>query len=147
MSSIVRFEQKNSVEVPDSLQVVEERFSEPFLEYFYDHYSKEEDVILDPFAGLGTSGLVAERMNRKYVGFEPRIDRYHFAKSFLQNSKYFFNASSRDIEDYTFPEIDFIISSPPYTHREHSHNPLRKEQSDTPDKYDEFLSDTRIKIG
>lgn len=32
--------------------------------------TKENDVILDPFNGSGTTGVVARRLNRKYVGIE-----------------------------------------------------------------------------
>lgn len=32
--------------------------------------SKEGDLILDPFNGSGTTGLVAHRMNRNYIGIE-----------------------------------------------------------------------------
>ena len=32
--------------------------------------SKEEDLILDPFNGSGTTGIVATQMNRKYIGIE-----------------------------------------------------------------------------
>ena len=30
----------------------------------------EGGVVLDPFAGAGTTGLVAKRLNRRYVGIE-----------------------------------------------------------------------------
>jgi site-specific DNA-methyltransferase (adenine-specific) len=32
--------------------------------------SKEGDTILDPFFGAGTTGLVALKNNRKYIGIE-----------------------------------------------------------------------------
>lgn len=32
--------------------------------------TNEEDLILDPFNGSGTTGIVASRLNRKYVGIE-----------------------------------------------------------------------------
>jgi len=32
--------------------------------------SKKGDTILDPFSGAGTTGVVAEKLNRKYVGIE-----------------------------------------------------------------------------
>ena len=30
----------------------------------------EGDLILDPFNGSGTTGIVANRLNRKYIGIE-----------------------------------------------------------------------------
>lgn len=143
MNSVLKFKQENSIDIPEYLQIIEERFSEPFLEYFYNYYTKKGDVILDPFSGLGTSALITEKMCRNFVGFEPRKDRYDFSKSILQDSRYFFNDSSLKIDNYTFPLIDFVISSPPYTHQFHNHNPLRRQQKDTFYRYEEFLSDIK----
>ena len=33
-------------------------------------YSYEDDIVLDPFNGIGTTTYVAEKMNRKYIGIE-----------------------------------------------------------------------------
>lgn len=35
-----------------------------------DFYSYENDIILDPYLGSGTTCLVAKELNRKYIGFE-----------------------------------------------------------------------------
>ena len=32
--------------------------------------TNERDLILDPFNGSGTTGIVANRLNRKYIGIE-----------------------------------------------------------------------------
>ena len=42
--------------------------------------SKEEDLILDPFNGSGTTGIVASRMNRKYIGIEIDEDYLELTK-------------------------------------------------------------------
>jgi len=39
MKSILRFNQKNIIAVPQKLQGLEERFSEDFLEYFFEQYT------------------------------------------------------------------------------------------------------------
>lgn len=39
-------------------------------EWFILNFSKEGDTILDPFMGMGTTGLVAAQNGRNYLGFE-----------------------------------------------------------------------------
>jgi site-specific DNA-methyltransferase (adenine-specific) len=36
--------------------------------------SREGDTVLDPFAGAGTTGLVADRLGRRFVGIELNPD-------------------------------------------------------------------------
>lgn len=45
-------------------------FPEALPEWFIKLFTKEGDVVLDPFAGSGTTLLVAEKLSRKCVGFE-----------------------------------------------------------------------------
>ena len=45
--------------------------------------SKEGDLILDPFAGSGTSCLAAKRNNRRYIGFEIDEEFYKIASDRL----------------------------------------------------------------
>jgi len=46
----------------------------PFPEELVEHCilatTKEGDVVLDPFMGIGTTALVAKRLGRKYIGFD-----------------------------------------------------------------------------
>jgi len=39
-------------------------------EYFINLLTDEGDVVLDPFSGIGTTGLPCRDMNREYIGFE-----------------------------------------------------------------------------
>ena len=39
-------------------------------EYFIKFLTDEGDVVLDPFAGIGTTGLPCKDMNRKFIGYE-----------------------------------------------------------------------------
>lgn len=43
--------------------------------------TKEGDVILDPFNGSGTTGIVANKMNRKYIGIEIETEYLKLTKN------------------------------------------------------------------
>lgn len=44
-------------------------------------YSFKDDIIIDPFFGSGTTGLVALKSNRKYIGYEINQDYISIAES------------------------------------------------------------------
>jgi site-specific DNA-methyltransferase (adenine-specific) len=48
--------------------------------------SKEGDTVLDPFMGSGTTGVVAKRLNRKFIGFEIDSKYFEIAKNRIYNT-------------------------------------------------------------
>jgi hypothetical protein len=46
------------------------RMPEALVEFFVKFLTDEDDLVLDPFAGSGTTCLVAERLKRQWVGIE-----------------------------------------------------------------------------
>ena len=47
--------------------------------------SKEGDTILDPFTGSGTTGVVAKKLNRNFIGFEISPEYFKIAKERIDN--------------------------------------------------------------
>ena len=47
----------------------------------------EGDLILDPFNGSGTTGIVANRLNRKYIGIEKEKEYLDLTIRRLENDK------------------------------------------------------------
>ncbi len=47
----------------------------------------EGDIILDPFNGSGTTGVVANILNRKYIGIEKENEYIELSKRRLENEK------------------------------------------------------------
>jgi len=50
--------------------------------------TKEENVILDPFMGSGTTGVVAKRLGRQFIGIEKNEEYYEIAKRRIENEKF-----------------------------------------------------------
>lgn len=60
-------------------------FPEALPEWFIKLFSKEGDIVLDPFLGSGTTCRVAKRLNRSSVGIEILEEYYNIAKERLDN--------------------------------------------------------------
>jgi site-specific DNA-methyltransferase (adenine-specific)/modification methylase len=57
---------------------------EKLLELIILASSKENDIVLDPFFGTGTTGFVAKKMNRNWIGIENNIDYINVSKKRLE---------------------------------------------------------------
>jgi len=55
-------------------------FPKELPEWFIKLFTKEEDVVLDPFIGSGTTALACIKLNRQYIGIELNDEYYKLAK-------------------------------------------------------------------
>ena len=62
-------------------------FPETLPEWFIKLFTKQEDVVLDPFMGSGTTNFVAQRMNRNSIGIEILPEYYDMVKEQLEPTK------------------------------------------------------------
>lgn len=49
--------------------------------------SKQGDTILDPFTGSGTTGVVAKRLKRNFIGFEISPEYFEMAQNRINGVK------------------------------------------------------------
>jgi len=49
--------------------------------------SKQGDTILDPFTGSGTTGVVAKRLKRNFIGFEISPEYFEIAQNRINGVK------------------------------------------------------------
>ena len=68
------------------------RFPERLPEFFIKFLTKPGDVVVDPFAGSNVTGVVAERLDRQWIGIELDSDyvtsslfRFEMVKAVLPN--------------------------------------------------------------
>jgi len=98
-------------------------FPEELVATFLRRYTVEGETVLDPFAGFGTTLVVAERMGRKAIGIEFLDDRAEYIRG--RTSQTVIHGDSRRIDELGLPLADLSITSPPYMHRNDVEDPLQ----------------------
>lgn len=59
------------------------------MEYYIANSSNEQDTILDPFMGVGSTGVAAINLNRKFIGIEIDENYFKIAKDRIKIEKRF----------------------------------------------------------
>jgi DNA modification methylase len=62
-------------------------FPEELPEWFIRLFTREGDLVLDPFMGSGTTNFVAQRMNRHSIGIEISSEYYNMVKRQIEPVK------------------------------------------------------------
>ena len=83
---------------------------------FVEFFTKPGDMVLDPFAGTGTTLEAAERIGRRAVGIELNPQFAEFAKSRSGCAVVCSDAMSalKDPERFAYSSVDYLFTSPPY---------------------------------
>src|SRR5688572_3790404 len=105
-------------------------YPESLVGMFLAEYTRVGDVVLDPFAGFGTTLVVAERMARRPIGVEILPDRVEFIRGLLADPAGIVMGDARRLRGLGLPDIDFCMTSPPYMNKvDHPQNPLTGYQT------------------
>jgi hypothetical protein len=100
------------------------RSSEALVELLLREFTQEGDVVFDPFAGFGTTLVVAERMGRVPVGIELNSRHAAYARSLLHRPGSLIEGDSRQLASYQLPLFDLSLTSPPFMCRGDAEDPL-----------------------
>ena len=101
------------------------RFPQALARAVIDHYSSPGEIVLDPFAGWGTTLVVAESRGRSAIGVELVPERVAAIKRRVSPSAVVLEADARNLDNLHLGEIDLCFTSPPYMSAiEHPQNPL-----------------------
>ena len=107
-----------------------ECYPETLVEVFVEEYSRPGDLVLDPFAGSGTTLVVAERLGRRPLGLEIQAERVDFIRSRLHDPGAVLRSDALRVEELGLPPVDLVMTSPPYmTSTGHPENPLTGYQT------------------
>lgn len=124
------------------------RFSPRLVERLLAEFTRPGAVVFDPFAGFGTTLLVAEAMGREGWGIEIEPERAAFVRAQMGCPRRLLTGDSRQMlsaasgSDDLPAAFDFSLTSPPYRGRNDREDPLSGYA--LPDRgYETYLSELR----
>jgi DNA modification methylase len=99
------------------------------------------DVVLDPFAGYGTTLAVASRLGRTAVGVELLPEHVELARARTAGTARVVQGDARRLTELVAGPVDLVLTSPPYmTAVAHPENPLTGYSTDD-GQYSTYLSE------
>jgi DNA modification methylase len=114
----------NKVVLPPRYRHENVRAADSLVEYCVDKYSAQGQVVFDPFAGYGTTLLIAEELGRYGYGIEFSKEKADFVKGLLAEPEHLIHGDSLKLMEYELPLIDLCLTSPPYTNQSDTENPF-----------------------
>ena len=120
----LQFTRGNKTVLPSRFQHEDVRASENMLEHFINEFTEKGQVVFDPFAGFGTTLLVAEELDRVGYGIEYSKPKAEYVRGLLAHPERLIEGDSRTLLEYALPAFDLCLTSPPYTNENDSENPF-----------------------
>ena len=114
----------NKAVLPSRFRHEDIRCADSLVEYCVNKFTEKEQVVFDPFAGYGTTLLIAEEMGRAGYGIEYSKSKADYVKGLLAHPERLIHSDSRKLADYELPPIDLCLTSPPYTNQADTENPF-----------------------
>lgn len=100
-------------------------FTEALAESVIGHASEPGDLVLDPFAGYGTTVAVATRMGRRGIGIELLPGHLQIARRRAGAEARLILGDARELSRLVRGPVDLVLTSPPYMAAvDHPENPL-----------------------
>jgi tRNA G10 N-methylase Trm11 len=100
-------------------------FTEALAASVVGYASEPGELVLDPFAGYGTTVTVAERMGRRAIGIELVPEHLEIARRRTAGRARLILGDARDLSRLVDEPVDLVLTSPPYmSGTDHPENPL-----------------------
>jgi DNA methylase len=139
LPTVLRLEHRSAAPLPAQFGEDDVRFPEQLVGVFVDRLTVPGDVVLDPFAGFGTTPVVAESLGREGWGVELDGARAAFARSRVQTPERIFEGDARALDALPIPPVKLAITSPPYSSPGEPREALAAYRTPNPG-YGEYLS-------
>lgn len=137
------------------------KFPETLVQTFIEFFTKEQEFVLDPMAGTGSTNIAAMRSGRNSFGIEINPKYTQIAESLITEEREKLNQDKNKIistiitgdaknflelaDKHSMPEFDYVITSPPYWNMLHARGfetqQIRRRNDDLDVIYSEDPSD------
>jgi DNA modification methylase len=109
-------------------------FTEALATSVIGYASQPGELVLDPFAGYGTTVAVAERMERRAIGIELVTEHLEIARRRTGAEARLILGDARELSQLVDEPVDLVLTSPPYMPAtDHPQNPLTGYATDDGD--------------
>ena len=109
-------------------------FTEALAASVIGYASRPGELVVDPFAGYGTTLAVAERMGRRAIGIELVPQHLEIARRRTGRTARLILGDARELSRLVEEPIDLVLTSPPYMPAaDHPENPLTGYTTDDGD--------------
>jgi hypothetical protein len=123
--SFIRLKNKPVGRLPDALHPHDVRYADELVATFLQEYTQPGDLVFDPFAGFGTTLIVAEALGRRPIGIEYDKARADYIRTRLREKAAIIHGDSRNLAACAIPPVDFLMTSPPFMGRGDAEDPLQ----------------------
>jgi hypothetical protein len=144
METFLTLDYEQETEIPPAFED-DVRTPEAYVRHFLREFSEAGDVVLDPFAGFGTTLLVAEELGRTPYGVEFEDDHAAVVRDRIDadHAENVVRGSALELDSLDLPEFDCCLTSPPYMVEGMETNPFRNYADDSESDYETYLADVR----
>jgi hypothetical protein len=114
----------NKIILPSRFRREDLRCADSLVEFCLNQFTETGQVVFDPFAGYGTTLLIAEQIGRLGYGIEFSKAKANYVRGLLEHPERLIHGDSRRLMDYDLPLLDLCLTSPPYTNQSDTENPF-----------------------
>jgi SAM-dependent methyltransferase/acyl carrier protein len=128
-------------DLPQGVRYPHLAIPESIVERYIARYSRPGDLVLDPFAGFGSTLVVAERLGRRACGIELDPERHARASARVTKRTSLVLGDARDIGRFGLPAADLCFTGPPFFA---SDRLLSMDVPALADTYEAYLTDLQV---